>query len=270
MNGEKTMSRNDRLLQTAITTCVLSLCWCLAGADTAGTEKPGADLVAVGPLELVEPSSVTVLGREFKVADTYGLETGTKVAVHGELQTDGSVLNAWVEPVGDYTAGADSVYETGVVTNVNESVGEMTLSGTNVDYTAALAEAGAAAPSVGQTVAVMGTQPVAGGTVLVSTTNATGASAVAMLQSGGGLSSAFQSGGGLSSAFQSGGGIRSSFQSGGGARSSFQSGGGLSSAFQSGGGLSSAFQSGGGLSSAFQSGGGLSSAFQSGGGASSQ
>jgi len=264
------MYKNYRLLRTIGPAIGLSLYWCAASADTSATESPGADLVAVGPLELVEPNSVTVLGRDFHVSDTYGLETGTKVAVHGELQLDGSVLNAWVEPVGNYTPGSDVVFETGVVTNVNESLGEMTLSGTNMDYTASLAEVGATAPSVGQTVAVVGTQPVAGGTVLVSITNATYSAATTAANGQVGMRVAARSGGGARSFAQSGGGANSLAQSGGGANSMAQSGGGANSMAQSGGGASSLAQSGGGANSLAQSGGGANSMAQSGGGASNK
>jgi hypothetical protein len=214
----------------------------------------------------VEPDSVTVLGREFHVSDTYGLEAGAKVAVHGELQSDGTVSNAWVEPVGEYTPGADQVFETGVVTSVDESLGEMTLSGTNIDYTPSLSEVGANAPSVGQTVAVVGTQPVAGGTVLVSTTNATYSAAAMVANSPSGMRVAVASSGRVRSYAQSGGGARSQAQSGGGLGSQAQSGGGYGSLAQSGGGLQSFAQSGGGLGSQAQSGGGYGSLAQSGGG----
>ena len=106
----------------------------------------------------------------------------------------------------------------------------MTLSGTNVDYTAALAEAGASAPSVGQTLAVIGTQPVAGGTVLVSTTNATSSAATAAAngQLASNVSSALQKGGGVGAALQKGGGIDSALQKGGGVGAALQKGGGAS------------------------------------------
>jgi hypothetical protein len=107
------------------------------------------------------------------MADTSALQTGDKVAVHGEMQTDGSVKNAWAESLGSYVAGSDPVYETGVVTKVNETFGRLSIGDSEVDYTAALAEPGAGAPSKGDLVAVLGTQPEVGGVVLGTTTSAT-------------------------------------------------------------------------------------------------
>lgn len=130
------------------------------------------DIVAIGPLELAEASSVTVLGRNYRVSDTTGLVAGDRVAVHGSLQPDGSVTDAWVESVGAYSPGADPVFETGVVTEVNESFGRMSIGDSKVDYTAALSESGSSAPVVGSFVSVAGTQPEIGGVILGTTTNA--------------------------------------------------------------------------------------------------
>jgi len=130
------------------------------------------DIVAIGPLELTEATSVTVLGRSYRVEDSAGLVTGEKVAVHGSLQRDGSVTNAWAESLGSYSAGADPVFETGVVTEVNEPLGRLSIGDSNIDYTAALAEAGSAPPVVGALVSVTGIQPAIGGVILGSTTNA--------------------------------------------------------------------------------------------------
>jgi len=130
------------------------------------------DIVAVGPLEVAEPSSVTVLGRVYRVSDTTGLVAGDRVAVHGSLQPDGSVTEAWAESIGSYAAGADTVFETGVVTEVNEPFGRMSIGDSKVDYTAALSEPGSTAPAVGTLVSVSGTQPEFGGVILGTTTSA--------------------------------------------------------------------------------------------------
>jgi len=253
------MANTRRILRSIGPTLGLSIFGCLANAGPVGGDVGGTDLVAVGPLELVEPQSVTVLGRQYRVADSYGLETGTKVAVHGELQPDGSILNVWVETVGGYNAGADLVFEAGVVTNVNESLGEMTVSGTNIDYTASLAEAGSSAPLVGQTVAVVGVQPVSGGTVLVSTTSANYGVVRSLAHVSGGTIVQARYGRGLSSKGQYGGGLASQGQYGGGVASQGQYGGGVASQGQYGGGLASQGQYGGGLASQGQYGGGLAS-----------
>ncbi len=274
------MPNTRPLLRSIGPTLGLTAFCCLAGAATPGVDAGAGGLVAVGPLELVEPQSVTVLGRAYHIADSYGLEAGSKVAVHGELQPDGSVQNAWVETVGGYNAGADLVFEAGVVTNVNESLGQMTVSGTSIDYTASLSESGSSTPVVGQTVAVVGVQPVSGGTVLVSTTNANYGVVRSMVHAAGGvvvqggyghgLSLKGQYGGGVASQGQYGGGFHSQGQYGGGVASQGQYGGGVASQGQYGGGVASQGQYGGGFHSQGQYGGGVASQGQYGGGVASQ
>src|ERR1700733_14748562 len=144
-----------------------------------------ADVVAVGPLELIETNNVTVLGRSYRVDDAAGVTTGDKVAVHGDLQPDGSVSNAWVESVGTYVAGSDSVFETGVVTNVNETFGRVSIGDSKIDYTAALSEAGSFVPNKGDVISVTGIQPEIGGVVMGTTTRA-GTTEVVMAIAGGG------------------------------------------------------------------------------------
>jgi hypothetical protein len=153
--------------------------------SSAGVEGAVADVIAIGPLEFVDTNSVTVLGRSYRVSDTAALETGTKIAVHGDLQADGSVSNAWAEPIGTYVAGSDRVFETGVVTSVNDTFGRMSIGDSKVDYTAALAEQGASVPDKGDLVSVTGVQPEAGGVVLGTTTRA-GTTEVVMAMAGGG------------------------------------------------------------------------------------
>jgi mucin-19 len=158
----------------------------IAGVGCAAYAEPAGDVVAVGPLELAEATSVTVLGRSYRVDDTSGLAAGEKVVVHGSLQPDGSVTDAWVESVGAYSPGADPVFETGIVTGVNESFGRLSIGDSKVDYTAALSEPGVAAPAMGQMVAVTGTQPSIGGVILGTTTSA-GVPEVQMVLAGTGV-----------------------------------------------------------------------------------
>jgi hypothetical protein len=158
----------------------------MVGLGCAANGEIVGDVVAIGPLDLAEATSVTVLGRSYRIADTAGLVAGEKVAVHGSLQPDGSVTDAWVEALGAYSAGADPVFETGVVTGVNESFGRLSIGDSKVDYTAALSESGATAPAVGEIVAVTGIQPAIGGVILGTTTNA-GNSAVQIALAGTGI-----------------------------------------------------------------------------------
>jgi SCY1-like protein 2 len=151
----------------------------LVSAANAESSDTAADVVAVGPVELVEPGAVTVLGRSYHVDDSGGLEAGDKVAIHGSLLPDGSVAYAWAETLGSYVAGSDRVFETGIVTNVDESSGRLSIGDSEIDYTAALSEQGATVPNKGDMVAVAGIQPEIGGVVLGATTR-NGTAAVAM------------------------------------------------------------------------------------------
>jgi hypothetical protein len=172
---------------TAIRHCVSSLLVVgLVSAANADTANVAADVVAVGPVELVETSSVTVLGRSYHLDDTAGIDAGDKVAIHGSLLPDGSVAYAWAERLGSYVAGSDSVFETGIVTSVNETTGRLSIGESEIDYTAALSEQGATAPNKGDMVAVAGVQPEIGGVVLGTTTRA-GTAAGAMGTPGGGM-----------------------------------------------------------------------------------
>src|ERR1700722_3884307 len=144
----------------------------IAGLSCTANCQTTNDVVAIGPLELVEATSITVLGQSYRVDDTAGLVAGDKVAIHGSLQPDGSVTSAWAESLGAYTAGSDPVFETGVVTGVNETFGRLSIGDSKIDYTAALSEPGSTSPSVGAMVAVTGIQPESGGVILGTTTNA--------------------------------------------------------------------------------------------------
>ncbi len=144
----------------------------IAGLSCSANGQSTSDVVAVGPLELVEATSITVLGRSYRVDDTAGIVAGDKVAVHGSLQLDGSVGSAWAEALGTYIAGSDPVFETGIVTGVNETFGRLSIGDSKIDYTAALSEQGSTSPAVGAMVAVTGIQPESGGVILSTTTNA--------------------------------------------------------------------------------------------------
>ena len=174
------MAKNSSAIGQVIAALVTASLGCAVYAEPAG------DVVAVGPLELAEATSVTVLGRSYRVGDTSGLAAGDKVVVHGSLQLDGSVTDTWVESVGTYSAGADQVFETGLVTGVNESFGRLSIGDSKVDYTASLSEPGVNAPAVGQMVAVTGIQPSIGGVILGATTSA-GDSEVQMALAGTGV-----------------------------------------------------------------------------------
>jgi mucin-19 len=160
------MTRISLLIGQGVAALLIAGLACSANCETTD------DVVAIGPLELVEATSITVLGHSYRIDDTSGLVAGDKVAVHGSLQADGSVTSAWAESLGAYTAGSDPVFETGIVTGVNETFGRLSIGDSKIDYTAALSEPGSASPSVGAMVAVAGIQPESGGVILGTTTSA--------------------------------------------------------------------------------------------------
>jgi uncharacterized protein YjbI with pentapeptide repeats len=264
---------------------IASLCIVGLGETAARAEEstPLADVIAVGPLELIETQSVTVLGRSYKIENTNGLSVGAKVAVHGTMQSDGSAVNSWVETLGDYVPGSDQVYQTGAVNDVNTGLGRLTISGSEIDYTNSLSDPNSKPPEVGQLVTVYGTQPVAGGVILGDSINAgneqlqaayftgmrvaavKGGSVRAAAVTGGNYSSAAVTGGNLSSAAVTGGNYSSAAVTGGNLSSAAVTGGNYSSAAITGGNLSSAAVTGGNYSSAAITGGNLSSAAVTGG-----
>jgi Ca2+-binding RTX toxin-like protein len=218
--------------------CAAALLGVFSAAGAEGTSPPD-DVVTVGPVELVESGHLTVLGRIYETEDMAGLTAGDKVAVHGALQPDGSVKNVWIEPLGSYQAGADPVFETGIVTKVNDVFGRMSVGGSEVDYTAALAEPGASAPTVGEMVVVYGIQPEAGGIVLGATTHAQ-PQAVTMAMGVAGARRASIQGGATAMSIQ-GGAMAQSIQ--GGAMAQSIQGGAMAQSIQ-GGAMAQSIQGG--------------------------
>jgi hypothetical protein len=234
------------------------------GAGSALAAADTKDVVAIGAVELVEATAITVLGRSYNVQDTTGIQSGDKVAIHGTMQPDGSVVNAKVEALGTYNAGSDQIFETGVVTKVDEALGRLSVDGTDIDYTASLSGVAVGAPAVGEVVAVTGIQPTLGGVVIGSTTHA---DAVAFQLAYRGLAKVGISGGGAGTVGISGGGAGTVGISGGGAGTVGISGGGAGTVGISGGGAGTVGISGGGAGTVGISGGGAGTVGISGGGA---
>ena len=252
-------------------------------AQSSELEQASASLdavIAVGPAELVAPTSVTVLGRSYSVSDTYGLTAGEKVAIHGTLQLDGTVSSAWAESLGPYVAGSDMVYEAGVVAAVNETFGTMTVNGSTVDYTASLASNDNSVPSTGQLVSVVGSQPAVGGTIFVSSTpsgnlavrtayNASGRIG-SLFTTGGNARSQYTTGGNAGSLYTTGGNAQSQYTTGGNARSLYTTGGNARSQYTTGGNAGSLYTTGGNAQSQYTTGGNAGSLYTTGGNARSQ
>jgi hypothetical protein len=138
-----------------------------ASPGVNGEGKSGQDdVIAIGPVEVIEAGQVTVLGRVYKTDDLGDATTGEKVAVHGVLLPDGSAKNVYLEHLGNYVAGSDQIFEAGVVTKASDALGTLSIGDSEVDYTATLASGASSAPAVGEMVAVLGTQPAPGGVIL--------------------------------------------------------------------------------------------------------
>jgi hypothetical protein len=123
-----------------------------------------------GPLEKVDAAlgTVTVFGRDFVTDRASELTQGEIVNVYGSLQKDGSITSPIVEPTAQFGSGADPVYLKGLVTDVNGALGQVQVGDTIVDYTQQLANSEFKEPSVGQVLAVEGTQPLVKGVLLAS------------------------------------------------------------------------------------------------------
>jgi hypothetical protein len=239
------------------------------GSAAAIAEDGVDDVIAMGAIDSITAggSEFSVLGRSYHVDGGLGVSVGDYVAVHGSLQNDGTINDIWVESLGSYVPGADTVYAKGVVTEAQPFLGTFSINGLSYDYTAAADFSGAAAPKLGDVMAVSGTQPAPSGAVLVEnlTASAGGALQAAYIK-GGGVKSAYIKGGGVQSSYIKGGGVQSAYIKGGGVQSSYIKGGGVQSAYIKGGGVQSAYIKGGGVQSAYIKGGGVKSSYIKGGG----
>ena len=156
---------NNYLIRAAlIVACATSPVF---AADQSGSTT---EFLISGPLEKVDAAlgTVTVFGRDFVTDRASELAQGEIVNVYGSLQKDGSITNPVVEPTAQFGSGGDPVYLKGLVTDVNDELGQVQVSGTIVDYTQQLANAEFTEPLIGQVLAVEGTQPLVKGVLLAS------------------------------------------------------------------------------------------------------
>jgi hypothetical protein len=84
------------------------------------------------------------------------------------MKRDGSISDTWVELLGTYVAGSDLVYEKGVITEIKPFLGQLTIGGSRVDYTASMYAANGVGPALGDVVAVSGIQPSSQSPLLVN------------------------------------------------------------------------------------------------------
>ena len=122
------------------------------------------DSVAMGPVERLEDSELSVLGQTFLdggsgadvVVGDYVLAAGSD----GELQI--------LIPMGtQYVPGASPVMIRGYVSGVDASVAVLTVGGVTLDYSPQLSIAPTFSPTVGSPIEFSGTQPLPGGSVLL-------------------------------------------------------------------------------------------------------
>ena len=99
--------------------------------------------------------------------DLSEVETGALVSAYGVVLGEGySVATEIVLSDQPYVPGATSVYVSGIPSAVDAGIGRLELGQNSVDFNAALVEG--LAPSAGQTIGFVGTQPVAGGLMLAT------------------------------------------------------------------------------------------------------
>jgi hypothetical protein len=253
---------------------------CLASSVFAEDQSNGqTEFLISGPLERVDGAleTVTVFGRDFVTGNASDLAPGEIVNIYGSLQPDGSIANAVVESTAQFGSGADAVYLKGVVTGVDGALGQIQVGETTVDYTQQLANSEFSAPSIGQVIAVEGTQPLVKGVVLASAMGSSlvarssvpGRSISTFSTQGGGITHLSTQGGGLISLSTQGGGIAHLSTQGGGVSSLSTQGGGVASLSTQGGGIAHLSTQGGGVSSLSTQGGGIGSLSTQGGGVAS-
>jgi hypothetical protein len=250
-----------------------------AGVNGGGlSAKVSADqpaLVVVGPVEAYDAKHLTarILGQTVLFQHAVDLAVGDSASVVGAFNASGVIVATSIKIEGLYVPGSSAVFLSGRVQKVNASVGNVTVNGVTVDYTALMAN-NQVAPSVGAQVTIGGTQPTLGGVVLASGVNGGGMSAsgvngggkVASGVNGGGMSASGVNGGGMSASGVNGGGKVASGVNGGGMSASGVNGGGMSASGVNGGGMSASGVNGGGMSASGVNGGGMSASGVNGGG----
>ncbi len=124
-----------------------------------------------GPVEQLDQGTgtVTVLGQKFK-ATTDQLTVGEVVDVYGQIAGDGAITDSLVQGTQKFGTNGDAVFLKGAVTGSDPLLGRIEIDGVTIDYTAELGNADFSMPSVGDVVAVAGTQPATKGVLVASTT----------------------------------------------------------------------------------------------------
>ena len=140
----------------------------ITGSSQRNFSDVGIDgtLVAYGPIVSVSETSISILGQDLSLLEvqsepltnTVGLSAYVEaVVVDGEA----AVTSLFIED--EYSApGASPIFISGTVANLSLELGRIHIGDVEIDLTGA----GLPAIAIGDTVAVTGTQPVAGGLVI--------------------------------------------------------------------------------------------------------
>ena len=142
------------------------------GGAIAALKRQSKDLLLVGPIENLNASAgtVTVLGQVVRVGDVRPFAdlaaNRVPVAVYGKTLSSGEIQARAAAIAGSaYVDGANAVYLRGVLTSVDAATGIAKIGKLSVDFTAALAELDATAMVPGTIVELVGSRPLAKGSV---------------------------------------------------------------------------------------------------------
>jgi len=226
------------------------------------------DVVAIGPVDSVSAggNEFAVLGRKFDGGSFSALSPGDYVAVHAMTNPDGSLSDVWAEVLGEYVAGSDLVYEKGVVTELKPFLGQLSIGGSKVDYTASLYAGDAPEARLGGVVAVSGIQPAMHAPVIVDNLMASADRVRDSLLQSGGVRAVSMQGSGVQSASVQGSGIRGASMQGSGVQAASMQGSGIRGASMQGSGVQSASMQGSGIRGASMQGSGVQAASMQGSG----
>src|SRR5690606_5911314 len=129
----------------------------------SGSSRRGlSDVVLYGPITFLDEGSISILGNRFSAEHALlGDAIGKAAYVQGR-QNDGLLVATSVMVFDDYAVpGSSAVLAAGRVEEVDSNVGIVRLSGLEVDVTSLNVSL-----QVGDRIAIVGTQPVMGGTIL--------------------------------------------------------------------------------------------------------
>jgi hypothetical protein len=139
-------------------------------------------LIAVGPVEAlsVDESSIQILGQTFVVlADPdaqlllRSLSLGDVVALFGDHTNEGLLVHSGSRLSGQYVPGASRVYLKGRLTQLSSFVGRAAVGRLELDLSSAGIDSQHNLETADDTVEIVGTQPLPGGVVLVSSIEVT-------------------------------------------------------------------------------------------------